>query len=372
MCNDPRFLLCIKDWSIRKWVIPTSFLRLAHLCKISYGKKQFNIIGSLMRGDTLIQFLPRGIFNLYYSELDATGFPADEILFRVPCRKCLGCLSDRRRSWTERVSFESKQYKKNSFITLTYNEENLPPTLLRRHYQLFMKRLRERCRASGRPSPRMFYRGEYGDRKGRPHFHAILLNYEPPDLKLLWYTRGKGTRYRVYKLGMVPVSSSEELTECWKCGHVFHEPVSRGSIHYVANYLDKGASWLTRDGVVTVPPFNGYSSRPALGLVPALKKAATPEGREELMNMGVPYFKRLLKELDPEDYEYLLSRQRAIARGSVKPWEKTSLSEEDYLKQREERMRAQLEKFGRRVDFSLDPFSELAIKRNKASPPVAR
>ena len=64
----------------------------------------------------------------------------------VPCGQCVGCRLKRSREWALRCVHEASLYSRNSFITLTYNNENLPnpPSLRVRDFQLFVKRLRKK------------------------------------------------------------------------------------------------------------------------------------------------------------------------------------------------------------------------------------
>ena len=95
----------------------------------------------------------------------------------VPCGKCMNCLTNRRESWIIRLIEEFKT-KKATFLTLTYNDENLvyadgeKPTLSKRDVQLFLKRLRK----SLKKSIKYYCVGEYGTRTNRPHYHFILFN----------------------------------------------------------------------------------------------------------------------------------------------------------------------------------------------------
>lgn len=59
------------------------------------------------------------------------------------------------------------------FLTLTYNDEHLPPgaQLSKRDLQLFIKRLRK-----VNPGIKYFAVGEYGTDKGRPHYHLVIFN----------------------------------------------------------------------------------------------------------------------------------------------------------------------------------------------------
>ncbi len=91
----------------------------------------------------------------------------------VGCGHCIPCRVNRRRLWQVRVLLESYCHDASCFITLTYGPDDEPSggNLNPRHLQLFWKVLRKRL--SGR-SIRYFAVGEYGDVKGRPHYHAAV------------------------------------------------------------------------------------------------------------------------------------------------------------------------------------------------------
>lgn len=93
----------------------------------------------------------------------------------LPCGQCVGCKLEYSRQWAMRCVHEASLYSENCFVTLTYNEANLPRDgmLCLRDFQLFMKRLRK---FSGR-GVRFFACGEYGSDKGRPHYHACIFNF---------------------------------------------------------------------------------------------------------------------------------------------------------------------------------------------------
>ena len=104
-------------------------------------------------------------FKPLYSDRPSAG------MFKLPCGQCIGCRLARSSMWATRCVHEAQLHKQNCFITLTYNDDNLPypPTSIR-PLQLFMKRLRKRFGAGIR-----FYAcGEYGEKFGRPHYHACL------------------------------------------------------------------------------------------------------------------------------------------------------------------------------------------------------
>ena len=90
------------------------------------------------------------------------------------------------------------------FITLTYDDAHLPynQSLSVRDFQLFMKRLRKEF-GSG---VRFFHCGEYGEKTGRPHYHAILFNCDFKDKKIHTVRNG----HRVYV--------SQQLNDIWGNG----------------------------------------------------------------------------------------------------------------------------------------------------------
>ncbi len=77
-----------------------------------------------------------------------------------------------------RCVHEAQMHSNNSFITLTYDDEHLPEwgSLVLRDWQLFVKRLRKKSKPF-----RFYHCGEYGDQRGRPHYHAILFGLDFPD-----------------------------------------------------------------------------------------------------------------------------------------------------------------------------------------------
>lgn len=91
----------------------------------------------------------------------------------VPCGKCAFCISRAINAWCVRLGHEMAASSSAHFLTLTYNDEHLPPNqdLSKRDLQLFIKRLRKR-----NPGIRYFAVGEYGTDFQRPHYHAVIFN----------------------------------------------------------------------------------------------------------------------------------------------------------------------------------------------------
>lgn len=144
----------------------------------------------------------------------------------LPCGQCIGCKQERAKQWAIRMMHETSLYTSNSYITLTYNEQNYPEdhSLDKTHFQLFMKRLRKKYE----PKIIRYYQcGEYGDENGRPHYHAILFNHEFEDQK--FWKMIKGNKHY----------TSETLDKLWQKGYCTISDVTFDTCSYVASYITK-------------------------------------------------------------------------------------------------------------------------------------
>lgn len=176
---------------------------------------------------------------------------------KVPCGKCNFCLQSKRMDWSFRLSQELKRASTAKFVTMTYDEPNLPwkdyvddsgevhtvPTLNKSDVQLYQKRLRkahsEAWQENGSflsaPAVRYYTVGEYGTKTLRPHYHSILFNVHPEVLS--------------------------RLPDIWQKGSVQVGTVTPASIHYVTKYVINR----TMDYGGREPPFSFMSKRPGIG-----------------------------------------------------------------------------------------------------------
>lgn len=84
---------------------------------------------------------------------------------------------------------EAQKHEHSLFVTLTYNKEHYPidGSVDPRELQLYLKRLRELVKPT---KIRFFAVGEYGDKKGRAHYHLALFGLpECMEVSSAW---GKG------------------------------------------------------------------------------------------------------------------------------------------------------------------------------------
>ena len=169
---------------------------------------------------TAYRSLEGGIqFHNPYSDIDHS--------FPLPCRQCTGCRTEYARQWAMRLVLEQQAWDNNIFITLTYDNEHLPEhnTLVKKDFQLFMKRLRKKKSASKKNPIRFFHAGEYGEKFGRPHYHAILFNTNFSDREVLQGHKG--------------LTTSKTLDKLWGKGHTSIGDVTFQSASYVAGYIQK-------------------------------------------------------------------------------------------------------------------------------------
>lgn len=174
----------------------------------------------------------------------ARDYPAIDI----PCGSCLGCSINAARGWALRCHLELQQHHAAAFTTLTYDEKHRPPTLQKRHLQLFLKRFRKTV--GPRRAIRFFASGEYGEQNNRPHYHAILYGAD--------------------------VGDKTKIEAAWGQGFTYTEPITPQRISYVAGYTAKKLGWKektkneqvdpeTGEVYTWQPPFIQMSRRPGIG-----------------------------------------------------------------------------------------------------------
>lgn len=161
---------------------------------------------------------------------------------------------------------EASLWPANIYLTLTYDEDHLPPHghLEAGHLKHFIKRLRRsvnRDRSTSRGAQdatiRYFACGEYGEERDRPHYHLALFNYAPVH----------SAQIRQGGNGEEPLYTSDELRRLWPDGNNAFGQVTARSATYIAQYnLTSGYNNHTEDGEWRPPHFLRMSLKPAIGL----------------------------------------------------------------------------------------------------------
>lgn len=204
-----------------------------------------------------VKFLRAYRTDTYYDLQKKYG----DSLVLIPCGHCDACIEQRTKSWAVRCCLEAGQYQDNCFVTLTYNQANLPSKgVCKKDVYRFIKNLRNEFGAG----IRYFGCAEYGS-LGRAHYHIILFNFFPNDAKCLTQSPYGGFYY-----------SSKSLERLWRTekklkdgkyhqlGFVSVGEVSFNSCAYVARYCQKKIG--KELGIVGVnPEFSFMSRRPGIG-----------------------------------------------------------------------------------------------------------
>lgn len=149
----------------------------------------------------------------------------------MPCGSCMACRITYARDYALRGVCESQMSDWNYFVTLTYDEDNVPRspsgalTLRKSDVRSFLVRLRE-VLGSGL---RTLGCAEYGETTHRPHYHIIFFGKELTDL--VPYSRsGNGSDI---------LFESETVTRAWGMGRVLIGKANYTTISYVAGYVLK-------------------------------------------------------------------------------------------------------------------------------------
>lgn len=167
----------------------------------------------------------------------------------VPCGRCGYCLKNRQLDWSFRLKEEFRNSTDSYFITVTYNDENVPRNeygqtqLSIRDHQLFIKSLRKAQKSYTRKKLRYYVAGEYGQNATlRPHMHYLIFNLHGKTIKhkLLDSWKAKGNID-------LQICDSEEAVS-----------------NYVASYIVTKYDFKNANPSVT-PPFQRCSTKPALG-----------------------------------------------------------------------------------------------------------
>ncbi len=158
---------------------------------------------------------------------------------------------------------ETQMHETSSFLTLTYNDEHLPPdgSLVLAHWQNFAKRVRKKL------GPFRFYHcGEYGDENGRPHYHALMWGHDFSEDRV-FFTKHRGNN----------IYTSSQLDELWTHGFCQIGQISFQSAAYVARYIMKkihgqqaenhyeGVDFTTGEITELRPEYTTMSRKPGIG-----------------------------------------------------------------------------------------------------------
>lgn len=233
----------------------------------------------------------------------------------IPCGRCIGCRLEKSRQWAVRLMHEKQMHEEAIFLTITYDDEHLPPnnSLNLRHYQLFNKKLRKYLSIQN-IKIRFYHCGEYGETTRRPHYHTILFGYRPTDGILYSEKNGK----KLY--------TSETLSKIWGMGEVWFGEVTFESCAYVARYVTKKITGPMASQHYTyidpetgeisqqIPEYATMSRRPGIGMTWLEKFGEHTFAHDLVVVNGKPAkppaaYVRKLKEKDPKRHQKLVGKR---------------------------------------------------------------
>lgn len=210
---------------------------------------------------------------------------------RLPCGKCTECISKRALEWATRVKHEMSYHDENTFITLTYSDENYPnPFDFKKNFKVFMDKLRKHLKR------KIMYivSHEYGTKTGRPHHHAIIFGWEPSNQKFL-KTTPKGES----------LFTSSELEKIWTKGHSSIGTANEKTAYYIASYSLKSSTFQIHDP--NTGELHNFKDSMDCSKRPAIGSRYITENAEQLSQNGdiLPrYYIKRLKEENPTLHEY--------------------------------------------------------------------
>lgn len=269
---------------------------------------------------------------------------------RIACGKCIGCMLDRANDWATRCWCQTQTNGSECcFITLTYNDENIPENKLLKvkDQQDFWKRLRYYNKDT---KIKYFGCGEYGPKTYRPHWHFCVWGYKPKDLKFYKYNHNGDKLY-----------TSKELKDIWGNGFVIIGELTYRSACYVSRYctkkLFKKRKWT--EGTNIKPECTICSKGIGLDYWEKMKENIIKNNGihikidKNVKNKKIPkYYMKKFKEQNPIDYEwYTFERGEQIKEKWNEILSKTTLTESQYLEMQERQLIAKSEQLLRRTNF---------------------
>ena len=199
---------------------------------------------------------------------------------------------------------EAQTSGQSCFVTLTYDDAHLPSdgSLVHRHFQLFMKRLRKRFHPH---NIRFYMSGEYGPLNLRPHYHACIFGTNFLSDRIRAGTSASGAVY----------FESRELSTLWGMGRASVQDLTIETAGYCARYImskvtgdlaESHYESTDADGVITRrrPEYNAMSLRPGIGFAWFSKYGRDVYPHDFVVAGGVTkrppkFYDKLKKRVDP-------------------------------------------------------------------------
>jgi len=240
-----------------------------------------------------------------------------KIAWHVPCGDCDPCRIARRYERATRIMLEAECYPTNVFITLTYDDEHVGYNdLADNHFKQFQKDFRrvygeaqycplnrknwkKNYRSYTHKQFKFIQTGEYGDRYGRKHYHAIIFNHSFTDMVFTGFYSDKGN----------PIYTSAQLRSLWKNGNVQCEQITFNLALYVGKYITDGWDddelFHPETGLIRKKPYSSSSHGIGLTWLKKHWRDLLKVGKVMLRDRDTPiprYFKKKMATLYPIDF----------------------------------------------------------------------
>lgn len=186
---------------------------------------------------------------------------------RFRCGKCAPCLLSKAGQHMVRLTHEGYSHSESTSLCLTYADAFLPPlgSVSVADWTRFLNSLRKRIERRGGPAITFDCVAEYSPPPAmRPHYHAALFNYWPPDAERCGESRGGNPEFR-----------SDEIDELWGKGRATFQQWTHGAASYISGHnsaklMSRKLSLFVRgpDGEILgkrEPEFHRCSTRPGIG-----------------------------------------------------------------------------------------------------------
>lgn len=209
---------------------------------------------------------------------------------QLPCGKCVECQSKRAVEWAQRARHEIATHDENCFLTLTYDNDNLPSYLIvKTEFQKFMKKLRKKTKNK----LRYMVSHEYGGKTGRPHHHVIVFGWNPNNQNFLMKAPSGE-----------PLFTSPDLEKLWPHGYHSIGTANEKTAYYIASYALKSAKHdivhPDTNEIITVSDSMDASKRPAIGYNFLMKNYQQMIDSEQPMPR---YYQKVLERELPEKFQ---------------------------------------------------------------------
>lgn len=237
---------------------------------------------------------------------DSNGTPC-----RLPCGQCIGCRLEYSRQWAIRCVHEAQMHNENCFITLTYNDDNLPTnkSVSKIEMSKFIRSLRKNLYPK---KIRFFGSGEYGEKLSRPHYHICIFGHCFDNYKILRSSK-KVLGKKGFYTNTESLYRSKLLEKIWKKGWSSVGELTFQTSAYTARYICKKitGSKSTQHYKNLNPEFALMSRNPGIGTTWFEKYSTDVYPKDFLTKNGIKF-------RPPKFYDYLMMRKNPDLMLSIK------------------------------------------------------